>query len=332
MSTPNPPRATRRRPSTLSAPKSLALTDAAPALIEQWLAWKRADGASANTIQTYRRSIDQFVDWLRESGHAGTVTPSVVLAFKGALAQRYSVQTVNLRLSAVRSFYRWMVVTERLATSPAESISGLKRSNSRQHKRDALTSQEVTAVLDACRADQSLAGVRDRAMLTLMAYCGLREVEVHRANLGNLKTQGDRLVLEVQGKGRREADEIAVIPLSQEEVIRGWLAHRRTFASSGADDPLFVSLSNRTRGQRLSTRGIRQVVARRFQEAGVVGERKSAHSLRHSAITSAIRHGAEPIQVQAMARHSSFDTTLGYYHEVARTEEPAEDFVSYETP
>ena len=107
---------------------------------------------------------------------------------------------------------------------------------------------------------------------------------------------------------------------------------KRTFASSDPDDPLFVSLSNRTRGQRLSTRGIRQVVARRFQEAGVVGERKSAHSLRHSAITSAIRHGAEPIQVQAMARHSSFDTTLGYYHEVARTEEPAEDFVSYETP
>lgn len=306
-----------------------ALTERTPELIDRWLAWKRADGASDNTIATYRRSIAQFVDWLRESGHAGVVTPRTVLAFKGWLAERYSVQTANLRLSAVRSFYRWMVVTERLAVSPAESVKGLKRPHARRHKRDPLTSQEVQAVLNACRRDQRLTGVRDRAMITLMAYCGLRAVEIHRADIGHVKTRGDRMVLEVQGKGRREADEIVVIPVAQEYVIRGWLAHRQTFKESGPDDPLFVSLSNRTRGQRLSTRGIRHVVTERFQQAGVMGDQKSTHSLRHSAITSAIRHGAAPMQVQAMARHASFDTTLGYYHEVARTDDPAEDFVDY---
>jgi site-specific recombinase XerD len=48
--------------------------------------------------------------------------------------------------------------------------------------------------------------------------------------------------------------------------------------------------------------------------AGVGGEAKTTHSLRHSAITNAIRNGAEPMQVKAMARHTSFDTTLGYIH------------------
>ena len=132
------------------------------------------------------------------------VTPMVVVQFKGWLAENYGAQTVNLRLSAVRSFYRWCVITEQLSVSPAESIKGVKRSNSKQHKRDALTSAEVLGVLDTC--DDSVAGIRDRAILRLMAYCAMREVEVHRANIGNLKTQGDRLVLEVQGKGRREAD------------------------------------------------------------------------------------------------------------------------------
>ena len=72
------------------------------------------------------------------------------------------------------------------------------------------------------------------------------------------------------------------------------------------------------------------MVKSRYHQAGVVGNRKTTHSLRHSAITNAIRHGATPMQVQAMARHSSFDTTLGYFHAEARTANPAEDFIVYE--
>jgi len=60
-----------------------------------------------------------------------------------------------------------------------------------------------------------------------------------------------------------------------------------------------------------------------------VGDNKTTHSLRHSAITNAIRNGASPMQVQAMARHSSFDTTLNYVHEVDRIDNPAEDLISY---
>ena len=102
------------------------------------------------------------------------------------------------------------------------------------------------------------------------------------------------------------------------------------FAEHGDDDALFISLSNRSRGQRLATRSIRAMVKARFKQADVVGNRKSTHSLRHSAITNAIRRGASPMQVQAMARHASFDTTLGYYHETARVDDPAEDLIHYE--
>ena len=74
------------------------------------------------------------------------------------------------------------------------------------------------------------------------------------------------------------------------------------------------------------------MVKDRFRLAGVVNGGKTTHSLRHSAISNAIRNGAEPIQVQAMARHQSFDTTLSYYHEISRTEKPAEDLIEYATP
>jgi site-specific recombinase XerD len=159
-----------------------------------------------------------------------------------------------------------------------------------------------------------------------MAYCGLRTVEIHRADIDNLGTEGERMVLHVQGKGHVEADEIAVIPKSQEPVIRAWLAERQQLSKSPA---LFVSLSNRTQGERLSTRAIRDIVTSRYDQAGILGDNKTTHSLRHTAITQAIKNGGSPMQVQAMARHASFDTTLGYIHEVNRVDNPAEDLITY---
>ena len=307
---------------------ALAVTDAA--LVEDWLRWLRdGEGASESTISAYRRGVSRFVQWLQESGQAGIVTPETIVSWKARLLEDYAPQTVNLRLSAVRSFYRYLVNVGRLPVNPASEVKGVKRSKSRQHKRDPLSNGEVLAVLETC--DGSAVGIRDRAIITLMAFCGLRTIEAHRADVTDLRTKDDRLVLEVQGKGSTEPDRIVVVPRSQEQVIRDWHAER----SGGAPNrgPLFLSLSRRSMGARLSLRAIRGIVKERYRLAGVAGEenRKTTHSLRHSAITNAIRHGAAPLQVQAMTGHSSFDTTLGYYHEVERTSAPAEDLIRYET-
>ena len=83
-------------------------------------------------------------------------------------------------------------------------------------------------------------------------------------------------------------------------------------------------------GQRLSLRSIRRIVKQAYRLAGVRGEGKTSHSLRHTAITSAIRHGAPLPKVQSMARHANLNTTMIYYHEVDRVEDPAEGYVDYE--
>jgi integrase len=75
------------------------------------------------------------------------------------------------------------------------------------------------------------------------------------------------------------------------------------------------------------------MVKERFRLAGVVGDRKTTHSLRHGAITNAIRQalktGRSPLAVKGFARHQSMDTTLGYYHEVGRLDDPLEDIIDY---
>jgi len=128
----------------------------------------------------------------------------------------------------------------------------------------------------------------------------------------------------VHGKGRYEADEVIVITLEAESVLRDWLSAR-------GDKPgaLFVGLGNRNR-DRLSLRAFRGIVKAAFKAAGVVGDNKTTHSLRHTAITSAVKNGA-PIQaVQSMARHANITTTMIYYHATDRITRPAEDFIRYE--
>jgi integrase/recombinase XerC len=330
--------------------KQSAIVADATAYIDQWLDHcSNADWASDATLAAHRKGMAFFIAWLRETGNTGAVTPKVVVQFKSALSKGYKVtvkdratgedkrvahgpysaQTVNLRLSAVRSFYRWCVITGRLAVSPAESVKGAKRPKSRQHKRDELASAQMLGVHDTCDAG-TLAGARDAAILALMSYCALRTIEVQRANIGDFRADGNCLTLTVWGKGRLEDDkETAVIPRSQEHVIWEWLAHGLTFEHHRDGDPLLVSLSNRNWGGRMTTQAIRQMVKDRYRLAGVVGRRKTTHSLRHNAITNLIRHGGTSLQARTLTRHSSLDTTLGYYHEVARTENPPEDLINY---
>ena len=295
-------------------------------LLDRWDAYLKSEHA-ATTQAAYAKGLRLFRAWLQDRGlELSQATPPDVRAWRDELRERYAVQTVNLRLSAVRRFYAWLIEEGAPILNPAANVRGAsRRGKSRRHKRDELSASEVLAVLDTC--DDSELGKRDRGILAVMAYCALRTIEVQRAELADLATRDGRSVLWVHGKGRAEADDFVVLPPAADEALRAWLVER------GAEKgPLFWSLSRQNPGDRLSTRAIRGMVKDRFHLAGVVNGGKTTHSLRHSAISNAIRNGAEPLQVQAMARHQSFDTTLNYYHEISRTEKPAEDLIDYATP
>jgi integrase/recombinase XerD len=138
-----------------------------------------------------------------------------------------------------------------------------------------------------------------------------------------LQTVNSKLVLYVQGKGHMEKDEMLVITGEAENAMRAWLSIRGQKAGA-----LFISLSNRSKGERLSRRALRSIVKGYFDAAGVHGN-KTTDSLRHTAITSAIRHGAAAEKVKGMSRHASLDTLMLYYHETDRIDDPAEQYISY---
>lgn len=122
-----------------------------------------------------------------------------------------------------------------------------------------------------------------------------------------------------------EKDDFLVLSHEAENAMRDWLVLRGR--NSG---PLFTSSSNYSKGKRLSRRAMRGIVKVYFNKAGLQGN-KTTHSLRHTAITSAIRHNAPIQKVKGMSRHASIDTLMIYYHEVDRLTDPAERHISYST-
>lgn len=298
-------------------------------LIDEWLSIVEKEVLSGDksktTMTTYKVGIGKFADWIQSGVN---VTPTVVLDWKASLIQDgRKPNTANTWLAGVRSFFSWATANGKLPYNPAEFVRGSKRKgSSKKHLKETLTDVEMIRVLSQPDKKTDV-GKRDLAIMSLMAYTAARSVEVREANKSDLKTKSGHLVLPIRGKGHSDVDEILVIAHPDAEAaLYDWLSVR----GEGGDDALFVSMSNRSIGKRLSLRSIREIVKSYFSMAGVSGVTKTTHSLRHTAITSAITHNAPIQKVQSMARHSNISTTMIYYHEADRVENPAENFIKYD--
>ena len=168
-------------------------------------------------------------------------------------------------------------------------------------------------------------GKRDYAIIMLMLYAGPRSISIFRADLEDLGTEGGKTVLFTQGKGHHDKDAILVLTPEVAEALHEWLAVRGS--KPGA---LFTSLAHRNCGERLGRRSIRGSVKKNLLRAEIVSKTKTTHSLRHTAATSAVNHGASLQDVQAMLDHNSIDTTMIYFHQANRVSNSAEEKISYE--
>ena len=276
--------------------------------------------ASPKTVQTYSRAVRQFLKYTAERGILHP-TREDVLGFRESLKEGHKPTTVQSYIVAVRLFFQW-TAQEGLYPDIAQHIKGAKLS--KDHKKDYLTSSQVKAVLGDMERDTPQ-GRRDYAIFALMVTGGLRDIEVHRANIEDLRTLGDSTVLYLQGKGREERAEYVKVPPEVEKAIRSSLADRTDTAGS---QPLFVSMSNNSKGGRISTRSISGIVKTSLVNAGYDSDRLTAHSLRHTAVTLSLLGGNSLQEVQQFARHSNISTTQIYAHNLDRAKNQCESTIA----
>ncbi len=309
----------------IAQPAAIQAADNINAMFQDWLDYLAlnvsAGQISPDTAASYDRGATKFLAYLKGRQY----TQDVILEWMAEMkAQGKKPASINAWLGGVRAFFGWATTKAHINFNPSQGIRGAKRSGTKKrHIRESLTDDEVIRLLK--QPDRSTPeGKRDYAMLCIQLYTAGRGIELNRADVKDLQTNSGRLVLMVQGKGQDEKDEPLVLRAEVSDAISAWLAvHPRK------DGALFVSLSDRSRGERLSRSGTREILKRYFTKAGIVGN-KTVHSLRHTAITKAIRSGVSITRVsKQLARHASIDTTMIYVHETDRMSDPVEDHITY---
>lgn len=254
------------------------------------------------SISTYRRSLKPFQQWI-ESQPPTKYDHLKILQYRKHLESKgLKPRTIGGYLTPVRQLFSWCEAMGMFANI-AKQVKNPKQKRTFQKKR--LQLDQITDLLESIPGDQ----LRDYAILNLMFRTGLRAIEVIRANIGDIREEGDAVLLDVWGKGRDGRDDFVVLTEKALAPIRAYLATR---TNRGDDQPLFASMGNRNSGGRMSTRTVSRIFKERLRAIGIDDPKITAHSTRHSTATIAFQSGASLPHVQKMMRHVSIETTMIY--------------------
>jgi integrase/recombinase XerD len=269
-------------------------------------------GAAALTREAYSRDLAHAAARLSEHGpgleraHVEDLRRYIAALGRAELSPR----TLARRLSALRQFYRFLVVEGVRRDDPTAGLDGPRLGRPLPKT---LAQEEVAQLIGAAEQDRSAEGARLRCLLELLYATGLRISELVRLPFAAAKP--DSRVLMVRGKGGKER----LVPLGAPArvALADYRGKRGRFLAEGETSPwLFPS---RSAPGHLTRRRVGQLLKELAIKAGLDPQRLSPHVLRHAFASHLVDHGADLRSVQEMLGHADIATTQIYTHvETAR--------------
>lgn len=298
---PNQPGALSLIDQGIPAPIAAAGERAAYRFLEYFTATIR----NPNTRKAYYRAVRQFFDWCEWRGLAlETINPMVVAAYIETLMTTHTDTTVKQHLAAIRTLFDFLVTGHILPMNPAASVKGPKVVVTKG-KTPVLSAEETGHLLDSIATD-SLVGLRDRALIGVLAYSVARVSAVINMNVVDYFPQGKRYFFRLHEKGGKYHE----VPAHHraEEFVDEYLD-----AAGIADDkkkPLFRAMTpQRTLSdRRLRRTKVWEMIKRRASEAGLP-ESTTCHTFRATGITTYLQNGGSIEKAQRMAAHADAKTT-----------------------
>lgn len=300
-------------------------------MLEQFETYLAFVDAKPSSKATYRKALESFSRFVVDCDcELSELNHTDILTYKeGLLEDNKSPQTVDLYLTVVRGFYRWAVAEKILERDAAAEIKSV-RTNKDTFRKMHLERYQGARLLDEVSTPAKVKGVnaglteklngmeevialRNFAMVNLMLRTGLRTIEVHRADVGDITFRKDRRILKVWGKGHSEKDEFVILTDAAYKPLEEYLALRPNAQPS---EPLFCTAGFGHEGERVSTRTIQSVCKAGLRAIGLDSHEYSAHSLRHTTGTEILLNGGNMFDVQAVLRHASPVTSQLYVNTV----------------
>lgn len=278
-------------------------------LVERFVTWLLVEkGYSPHTAEGYQRDLLEFLRVAGPSMTPESITPFVVQSFVGSLYHRNASASVARKLSALRTFFRFLKREGLLDADPLAGVAGPKQG---QYIPSFLTVDEVFALLEAPVVSDRY-WRRDRAMLEMLYATGMRVSELVGGNLEDIDLAAE--MIRVRGKGRKER----IIPFGRaaREAVEQYLPERQSLClarvqrgKAAEEHAVFLN----GQGSRLSVRSMERLIQTYAQRAGI-GVTVTPHALRHSFATHLLEMGADLRTVQELLGHVSLSTTQKYTH------------------
>lgn len=268
-------------------------------------------GLSHHTVAAYRRDISRYEAFLVTRGHSSlaSATRADVAEFSQAIAtgsdggRALAPASASRTVVAIRGWHKFAVAEGWSAEDPSREV---KPRAIPQRLPKAISADDVARILDHAGVGDSVAAVRDRALLELLYATGARVSEATGLDVDDVSlVPGEQAVL-LRGKGRKER----VVPVGgyAADALSAYLVRvRPALASAGKGTPaLFLN----SRGAQLSRQSAWAILKTAAARAGV--EDVSPHTLRHSFATHLMSGGADVRVVQELLGHASVTTTQIY--------------------
>jgi integrase/recombinase XerD len=265
-----------------------------------------AQGLRPLSISSYKAILRKFRTWLSDFKNVhepDEVTQDLILDYVRYLRLSCNNRdcSVNTQLVSIRNFYRALVAMEQIAYTKNPTLQLPKIKAPKRKMKDVLSHSEVEDLLKKPRSNTVL-GLRDRAILTLLYGTGIRASEC--ASVTDSDIDFELKTIRVLGKGGHQR----IVPLN-ETVLQSLLNYKKARGDQESNKPFF-----RTRKKRGATRGIIYDRVRRYSRLAKIGKKVTPHVLRHTFATHLLKLGEKLIVLKELLGHRQVSSTQVYLH------------------
>ena len=297
---------------------------------------------SEETYRMYKYSLDCFFKWLKDE-NVNTPTEEHIIKYIDSdhFNKNKSENSVNfgkpvasatqaMYMAAIRRFFKWLNV-KKVYPDITDGIEVLKEKSDGGYTRKALQKHEVRLLLDTIDATK-ITGIRDYAIISLMAGTGIREIEVHRSNIEDIKMNDNdimnnkgNVLFFIQRKRKKQKEGYVVLTNNALPHIQNYLSYRKV----EPPDPLFITHGNKSKGKRMSIKSIQDMIYERMKQSGIKRPDTCGHSIRHFFGNQLTEKGVPIKKIQLALGHSNQATTEIYTKDIDRLTDPIERQIEF---
>jgi integrase/recombinase XerC len=272
----------------------------------RWLTVEK--GYSDHTVDNYLRDVRSLMSFVGEDCSIAEIDQAKIRGYIYSLSTKNKQSSVARKLSALQTFFRFLIHEKKLTKDP---LVGVSRPKQVSHMPIFLSVDEAFSLVDAPNESDTY-GSRDKAILELLYSTGMRVAELVNLDINCLDFESE--MVRVTGKGNRQR----LVPMGNpaQDALSQYFPQRKSLISARSEkgkesdqEALFLN----TRGGRLTTRSIERFVKMYGERVGIL-TRVTPHAIRHSFATHLLEMGADLRMVQELLGHATLSTTQKYTH------------------